>query len=174
MLSWRPAFGASKASRALTPAPLPQIQRLECANSLAANTGRRASASVQQQGRVSIAGCAASECGSWTCTPFAAEQLPIQAALGSVTITCEELQPRGTADQRVVRADSCSAIYTLGAPPSLSGADAPPAGDTVDHGAPQQPHSAGSVDSGRREAEPGGEGRPWQAATDAADARQKF
>merc|ERR1719329_271742 len=101
------------------------IQRLECANSLAANTGRRASASVQQQGRVSIAGCAASECGSWTCTPFAAEQLPIQAALGSVTITCEELQP----------------------------------------------HSAGSVDSGRREAEPGGEGRPWQAATDAADAR---
>ncbi len=101
--------------------PSPQIQRLECTNSLAAND-RKAGAIAQKGSRVTVVGCAALECGAWTCTPFAADQQKTQGKrdLSSVTITCEELQLRDAGGQRAFRAGSCSAIYSLGAPPSIA------------------------------------------------------
>ena len=88
-----------------------QIQRLECTNSLAANDGQ-AGAMAQKGSEVTVVGCAASECGAWTCTPLTADQRPLHGALSSVTITCEELQLRNAGAQRVFRAGSCSAIYS--------------------------------------------------------------
>jgi len=115
----------------------PQIQRLECTNSLGAN-GRQAGAVTQKGSRVTVVGCAASECGAWTCSPFAADQQPLQGALSSVTITCEELQLRDAGGQRAFRAGSCSAIYSLGTPPSIA-----LPGTTTGVGRP--PHAAAHV-----------------------------
>lgn len=117
--------------------PFPQIQRLECTNSLGAN-GRQAGAVTQKGSRVTVVGCAASECGAWTCSPFAADQQPLQGALSSVTITCEELQLRDAGGQRAFRAGSCSAIYSLGTPPSIA-----LPGTTTGVGRP--PHAAAHV-----------------------------
>jgi hypothetical protein len=119
--------------------PFPQIQRLECTNSLAAN-GRQEGAIAQKRSTVTVVGCAASECGVWMCTPFGADQQPLEGDFSSVTITCEELQLRDAGGQRAFRAGSCSAIYSLGAPPSIA-----LPGTTTGGGRP--PHAAAHVEA---------------------------